>query len=226
MQCRELPQRDHLTGFQAIFEVLRWLWASGDSILQRSYLVNRHPFVDRELINLLFSVPQTYVAGASVQRYIVSQDCKPLLAFPTDKGSLIPTGDMIRDLQLRTICMLIKLGVKLDKGYLYGRLPHALTRLDPIMVRTRVEKLFLGLSNLASWRHWVKYELKEYFQNILQEERTLSRPFLDADFVKKLTSDHFGHRANYLSEIGKIVTLELWHRHFIDREPVQRGWNL
>ena len=53
-------------------------------------------------------------------------------------------------------------------------------------------------------------------ENMLLNERTLSRSYLDATFIKKMASDHFGNRANYIREIGRIISIEIWHRLFVD----------
>jgi len=205
---------------ESMVEVMRWLWPDGYAAVERSQVPLRTPYLDKDLTILLFIAPDDYLRGSSVQKFIIKQNYPPLADVPSNKGKYIKSESNFKNLRLCTLSFIFATLTKLDKAYLHPAVPHIFARADPLMKFARIEKLFLGACNLAAYRRWIKAELKDFIKKVLLEEQTLSRSYLNADFVKKLTSDHFHNRANYVREIGKIISLELWHRLFIDGEAV------
>ena len=208
---------------ESVINVLRWLWASGFGAIEGSQLVGRAPYLDKELVLFLFGAPDSYLLGSNVQKYIVEKNCGQLAGVPSDKGAYIRSESFGRNVRLSLLALLYKSLTTLDKAYLHFSVPHIFTRMDPFMKCTGLEKVFLGFSYLDSYRRWLKSELRHFTEGVLLDERTLSRPFFDPEFIKKMTSDHFGNRANYTKEIGKIVSFEIWHRLFVDQKPNCRG---
>jgi len=205
---------------ESMVEVMRWLWPDGYTAVERSQVLSRTPYLDKDLTILLFSAPDDYLRGSSVQKFMIKRNCSPLADVPSNKGKYIRSDSVFKNIKLRMFSFIYSSLTKLDKAYLHQAVPHIFVRADPLMKFTRLEKLFLGACHLGAYRRWIKAELMDFIKKVLLEEQTLSRSYLNADFVKKLTSDHFHNRANYVREIGKIISLELWHRLFIDGEAV------
>ena len=205
---------------ESMVEVMRWLWPDGYTAVERSQVLSRTPYLDKDLTILLFSAPDDYLCGSSVQKFMIKRNCPPLADVPSNKGKYIRSDSAFKNIKLRTLSFIFSSLTKLDKAYLHQAVPDIFVRMDPLMKSARLERLFLGACHLGAYRRWIKAELKDFIKKVLLEEQTLSRPYLNADFVKKLTSDHFHNRANYVREIGKIISLELWHRLFIDGEAV------
>lgn len=205
-------------GRESIMEVIRSAWPSGYLSIENSQLVVRTPYTDKEFVMLVFSAPDEYLQGRNIQKSIVRRNCPPLADIPSDKSGYIKSEDTLKNIKLWLVSSIYKSITKLDKAYLHFDVPHFCTRLDPFMKFTRLERLFLGFCYLESYRRWVKNELRDFIQNTLLDERTLSRPCFNPQFIKKMTSDHFGNRANYVAEIGKIISLELWFRLFVDQQ--------
>jgi asparagine synthase (glutamine-hydrolysing) len=205
-------------GRESIMEVIRSAWPSGYLSIENSQLVVRTPYTDKEFVMLVFGAPDTYLQGRSIQKAIIKRNCPLLADIPSDKGGYIKSEDAIKNIKLWFISSGYKAITTLDKAYLHFDVPHFCARFDPFMKFTGLEKLFLGYSYLDSYRRWVKNELRDFMQSTLLDERTLSRPHFNPEFIKKMTSDHFGNRANYIGEIGKIVSLEIWYRLFVDRK--------
>lgn len=59
-------------------------------------------------------------------------------------------------------------------------------------------------------------ELKEYILRVLLDKKTLSRPYFNQEYVKKILDQHMSGKANNFQLIGLLLTFELWHRQFID----------
>jgi asparagine synthase (glutamine-hydrolysing) len=203
-------------GSKWIIDAIRWLWTHGFTAIENTQLIIRCPFVDEEIVTLLLKAPEHYLEGRSVQKYIVQNNYPPLADILSSRADFIKPDDALKNVKLKALSLYYGIFDKMDRAYLHPAVPHKFVRLDPFMKATRLEKIFLGSSLLLSTRRWIKCELRTFFQDMLLDERTLSRPYLDPQFVKQLTLEHFGNTANYTREIGKIVSHEIWHRLFVD----------
>ena len=203
-------------GTKWIIDGIRWLDLNGFTAIEMTQLVVRSPFLDQELIVLLLKAPVRYVQGKSVQKFIVKKNCPPLADILSNRADYIRSNDLLKNAKLKSLSLICGPLEKLDRVYLRTTVPHPFVRMDPFMKATRLERVFLGISLLTGYRRWMKNELRDFFENMLLDERTLSRPYYNPQFIKEMTSDHFSHRANYTREIGRIVSFEIWHRLFVD----------
>jgi hypothetical protein len=48
------------------------------------------------------------------------------------------------------------------------------------------------------------------------DERTLSRPFFNRNFIEKMVLSHTKGTGNYTGEINKALTAELIHRQLVE----------
>lgn len=217
LERQELSHYGHSFEFRDSFiDGLRWLFPSGFLALENSQVGVRWPYMDKEVVKFIFSAPQEFLQDSKIQRYVVEKNSDQLSAVPSDKGAYIKLDNMLRNERLRLSALWCKSLTILDKTYLSHSVPHVFTRMDPLMKQLRLERIVLGHSNLVAYRRWMKNELTGFTKKMLSEEQTLSRPYLNQGFITKIVSDHFNNRANYIAEIGKILSLEIWHRLFID----------
>lgn len=201
--------KSHLNG-------LRWLFPSGMYSLERSEVEVRWPYVNRALVELLLSAPQSYLAQSRVQKYIVRKYAEPLARIPSDKGAYIKGDSAVSNARLHLWASLVKMASLADNAYVHPNVPHVCTRVDPLMRYTGLERLVMGHRNLVAYRIWTKRALRKFFESTLLDERTLGRAHVNPGFLRQMTHDHFTNRGNYTREIGKIVSLELFHRAFLD----------
>ncbi len=204
------------TDWQSTMDVIRWLWPSGFAAIQNSQVLERTPYLDNDLTSLLFAVPRQQLAGSFLQKAIIGRNYPVLCNIPSDKGVYVKSDSWSRNTKLALRAAVNRSLTFLDKGYLYIGLPSSLVRFDSFMQYTRLEHAFLGYSMLVAYRRWIRNELRDYLQTVLSDERTLSRPYLDRSYIQKMASHHFAGKANHATEIDKIVSLELWHRLFVD----------
>jgi len=54
-------------------------------------------------------------------------------------------------------------------------------------------------------------------REMLLDPRTLSRPYLESSRLEAVVEGHLRGDRNYTTEIHKVLTLELFHRLFIDK---------
>ena len=95
-------------------------------------------------------------------------------------------------------------------------MPQAVSRVDHLLSRLHLERLFLGRHKLLHFRVWYRDQLAEYVRQILLDPLTLSRPYLHKNAVEALVSRHLNGTSNYTTTIHKLLTMELVQRRFFD----------
>lgn len=63
---------------------------------------------------------------------------------------------------------------------------------------------------------WSRTKLRPYIESILLSDRCLSRPLFNPEAVQQIVSDHMNKKINGTFWLSPLLTLELWHRAFID----------
>jgi asparagine synthase (glutamine-hydrolysing) len=104
---------------------------------------------------------------------------------------------------------------KAEYAYDYG-MPQWLARIDHSLSPLHLEKLFLGRHKLSHYRVWYRDVLAGYVRDMLLDERTLSRPYLQRKGVEAIVNGHTKQGLNYTSAIHKLLSLELLQRLFMD----------
>lgn len=62
---------------------------------------------------------------------------------------------------------------------------------------------------------WLKNELREYSRDVLLDRKSLAREYFDKKAIERLL-DYELHRADSPAMVFSLLTLELWHRQFMD----------
>jgi len=82
---------------------------------------------------------------------------------------------------------------------------------------------FISKNRIKLWiRPFIDYnevyrqELRDFVENILLDNTTLTRPYFKAEYISKLLRDFMRGKENNAEKIGVLLTFELWHRLFID----------
>lgn len=83
---------------------------------------------------------------------------------------------------------------------------------EPILRRTKK-----GFS--VPLKVWFKGELKELLQDTLGDQRTRERGLLNQRTVQTIIQEHLRGRRDHARTLWALLTLELWHRTFIDQQP-------
>jgi asparagine synthase (glutamine-hydrolysing) len=134
-----------------------------------------------------------------------------LQRIPTDRGF---GGDLGR-LHGWALRNYLEFTFKAEYAYDYG-MPHWLARLDHLFSPLRLERLFLGRHKFCHYRVWYRDALANYVKEMLLDPRTLSRPYLERNFVETVVRDHLSGKRNYTTEIHRLLSMELLHRLFLD----------
>ena len=69
---------------------------------------------------------------------------------------------------------------------------------------------------------WLKAELRQMLDDLLMDARTRQRGYFNKRTVNALVSEHLKGRRDHSRRLWQLLTLELWHRMFVDRRPESR----
>ena len=104
---------------------------------------------------------------------------------------------------------------KAEYAYDYG-MPQWVAQMDHLFAPLHLERIWLGRHKVFHFRVWYRDHLANYVREMLFDQRSLSRPYLNADAVRKIVEGHLKGNRNYTTDIHRFLTLELTHRLFID----------
>ncbi len=68
-------------------------------------------------------------------------------------------------------------------------------------------------------KRWFNNELRELLYDTLTDSRTLQRGYFNQKAVAEILDEHLRRRRDNSTHLWGLLTLELWHRAFIDRCP-------
>jgi asparagine synthase (glutamine-hydrolysing) len=179
--------------------------------LELSQLTLRSPFLDNDLVALVYRAPAEMSTSVAIQLRLISDGNAELGKVGTDRGLLYRSVPFLTRLQhqFKQFTFLA------EYAYSTG-MPHWLARVDHVFEPLHLERLFLGRHKFFHFRLWYRDELSEYVKEILLDPRTLRRSYLSAPRLEQMVLDHVKGTRNYTSEIHKALTCELLQRRLID----------
>jgi asparagine synthase (glutamine-hydrolysing) len=95
-------------------------------------------------------------------------------------------------------------------------MPQWVAKLDHLFAPIHLERLWIGRHKVFHFRIWYRDDLANYVRQILLDQRSLARPYVNAAAVRKIVESHLTGNANYTTEIHRLMSLELTHRLFLD----------
>ena len=172
--------------------------------IERSQLIPRTPFLDNEVVNLIYQTPKNY-NGFALAEEIIKRLKPTLLKIPTDKGYLGVDGP------------LSKAGRRIYREALFKAeywIGHGsagwLVRQGNLLRLFQVEKRILGRHKFYHLRKWLREQLSERIQDLLiQDLNPAIKPYINENCLKIILYDHFQAKKNNTAEIDSILTLVL-----------------
>jgi asparagine synthase (glutamine-hydrolysing) len=186
-----------------VAETIPWYF-SGTLAVEQSQLTIRTPYMDNDLINLMFRAPYTLRGAAEPQaRYI--NDYSPVLSqVVTDSGELGMNGPVITSLLYLVQLVL----TKIEYIYLYT-MPHRLTRIDRWLRFWHPENLISGRHKYEWYRIWSATHFAPFIRETLLDSQADYTRYLDYRSLSKMVKRHTAGTHNYLDEINKALTIQL-----------------
>jgi len=160
--------------------------------LVRSQAVVRTPFSDLDLVKYAFSVP----AGLRADRYLMVRIYQK---FFSDYAKIpyantgLPIVACFRDLRIRFINQ-IRWRLN-EAGIPWISTPHK--------------------RPYADYNTWLRTVLGDWMKSVLLDKKTLERGYFQPGFIHNLVAEHMAG-TNHARKLGALISLELWHRQFID----------
>ncbi|OGL43420.1 MAG: hypothetical protein A2W05_01745 [Candidatus Schekmanbacteria bacterium RBG_16_38_10] len=193
-----------------LFKDLPWHEYSRLSI-ERSQLIPRSPYMDKDLIALMYRATPEVRRSKDVSLRLVEAGNEFLSSIMTDRGIGGKSNYLFRNMAH----IFYEFLFKAEYAYNYG-MPQWLARVDHVFAPLHLERLFLGRHKFHHFRIWYRDELSDYVRDVLLDERTLSRPYFNRVFIQHMVRSHTEGYRNYTTEITKILTAELIHRLLIE----------
>ncbi len=179
--------------------------------LEESQVALRSPYLDNELVKLMYRAPESSCTDNEVCLRLIEDGDKALRRIRTDIG--VPgNGNTLAAAAMRNYLVFT---FKADYAYDYG-MPQWMAQVDHLFSPLHLERLFLGRHKFYHFRVWYRDALSQYVQEMLLDERSLSRPYLDRKGLETMVCSHLKGDRNYTVAIHKALTLELLHRQFVD----------
>jgi asparagine synthase (glutamine-hydrolysing) len=199
-----------LPAARAATRQISWFF-HGMQSLEGSQVELRTPFLDNQLIRTAYRGQGTVYPTNDVRVRMI-QDGDPKLArIRTDLGYAGRGG------KPATAFWYLFHRATMRAEYAFEHAdPQWLARVDRALLGRQLEKTFVGLHKFTHFSTWYRDELAGYVREILLDRRTLARPYLNAGAVKAMVERHVRGTANHTPTIHKLLTLEHFHRLFLD----------
>ncbi len=178
--------------------------------IEQSQITMRTPFMDNELIALVYRAPYEMVISDETSIRLVQDGNRDLSRVITNRGVGNTTGSVISKARQ----MIYEALRRAEMGYDYC-MPQWLCPVDYVLTPFHLEYIFLGWNKFYHFRKWYRDELSTYVKEILLDPSTLQRPHLDRKLVEPMINRHIKGDRNYTTEIENLLTIELIYRHLM-----------
>ena len=164
---------------------------NGVEVVRNKYLV-RLPYSDKDLVEFSMKIPPGYLHEKSLMGLAFSQNFPELAKTPLASTGL-PMISCAREVFLRAANLL---QWHLDKRGIHW------TQLS-----TR--------RPYKDYNNWFRTILRPWVEGILLDEQSLGRGYFQPEYVQNMVAEHMAGN-DYTTKLGSLLTLELWHREFMD----------
>ena len=148
----------------------------------------RVPFCDYDLVDFISGLPPKQKLLAAFHRRLLAEKFPPLGSIPYQRTGL-PVSSGLTRILLRKM-----------KENLLKR-----------VFRSRADK-----RGYLDYDGWMRADLKELLASVLLSDKFLSRGYFNPDYVQRMMEDQLSGRRNLSSQLGALLTFELWHQLFVD----------
>jgi asparagine synthase (glutamine-hydrolysing) len=180
--------------------------------VEQSQLVVRTPFLDNELVALMYRAPPPLLHSKQPSLQLIHTGNPALAAMATDRGDAYGAVAPWRRWQQSVR----EFSAKAEYAYDYG-MPQPLAKLDRLLRPLRLERLFLGRHKFYHFRIWYRRALASYVRDTLLTQRALQRSCYQPQALRGFVEDHVNGRANRTLELHRALTVELTQQQLFDR---------
>ena len=178
--------------------------------VERSQLTIRSPFLDNDLLALLFRAPASVATSLTPSLRLIAEGNPKLGQIPTDRGIEFDQAGVTRS-RTRAVHEFL---AKAEYAYDYG-MPDWLARMDRWLSPLQLERLFLGRQKFCHFRSWYRQPLAPQIKEVLLDRNARTRPHIGGAGLETMLNDHIAGRSNHTLAIHKLLSLELVHRELL-----------
>ena len=175
--------------------------------LEQTQVGVRTPYLDNELVETIYKSPGPVAINEEGRIRLIREGNPALAQLRTDRG--------LGDQQNPVLHAFLEFLFKAEYAYDYG-MPQWVAQVDHLFSPLRLERIWLGRHKIFHFRVWYRDQLANYVREMLLDSRSLARPYVNPDAVRKIVNSHLKGNRNYTTEIHRLLTLELLHRLFLD----------
>jgi asparagine synthase (glutamine-hydrolysing) len=199
-----------------VFEEIPW-YESGRVAVEQSQLTLRTPYLDNDLVKLMFQADSEVRAAGRLQPRYLRENSPELNRILTNMGGLGTGGPLLAKIRY----IFYRALFKMEYYYLFAT-PHWLTQIDRKLEKLHLEKIVAGREKFEGYRIWIKTHLGDFIKQTLSNPNAHYVEFFDRKSVKRMVDRHLAGTHNYLNEINKVLTIELVCASLIDQRPARR----
>lgn len=183
----------------------------GLQALEGTQVEMRTPFLDNQLIRTAYRGRGTVYPTNDVRVRLIEDGSRSLARMRTDLGYGGSGG------KAATAFWYLFHRVTMRAEYACEHAdPQWLAWVDKWLLGRQLEKRFVGLHKFTHFSLWYRGVLAAYVEEMLLDPRTLKRPYLNADAVQAVVQGHVTGKSNHTPTIHMLLTLEHFHRLFVD----------
>jgi asparagine synthase (glutamine-hydrolysing) len=199
---------DHITQAKhpltrVVSEEVPW-YEYGRVAVEQGEVLLRTPYMDNQLIELMYQAPPEVRASRELQARYVKSRGGDLAGLSTDLGVIGSGNRLVRKLTYIPLWMLFKA----EFTYLYAA-PHWLTWADRKLEKLRLERILAGRQKYEGYRIWFKTHFADFIRGTLLNPQARCTEFFDRASVTRVVTGHTAGTHNYLNEVNKMLTVEL-----------------
>lgn len=180
--------------------------------LEQTQLSMRSPYLDNDFLRAVYRAPGSTYSASDVSVRLIADGDGSLLRIPTDRGLAGNRGRWAAAASRGILEFQFKAEYAYDMG-----MPQWVASLDHLVSPMQLDRLFLGRHKIFHFRVWYRDALAGYVREMLLDRRSLSRNFVDRKAVETIVRGHLGGYRNYTNQIHQLLTLEIFHRLFLDK---------
>lgn len=183
----------------------------GRLAVERSQLIFRTPYMDNDLVRLMYRGLQTITDPDQIPLRIIRK-CKPqIMRIKTDRGFRRKDG-LVSWITKHFYWTILYKG-----DWFFTYMPQRYSKLGRVLEQLGLGRLFRGRHIITNYRSWFQHELRGYVSDILLSCRARSRDYINAKELEKMLYLHLAGQRCYLFEINKALTAELIHQLLIEK---------
>jgi asparagine synthase (glutamine-hydrolysing) len=175
--------------------------------LEQTQVAIRSPYLDNDLVKTIYKAPGTIAAKEAARLRLIREGNPTLAKLRTDLGVGGLNSSLTRGF--------LQFFFKAEYAYDYG-MPQWIAQVDHLFAPLHLERIWLGRHKVFHFRIWYRNELANYVRELLLDQRSLTRPYVNAESVRNIVNGHLKGNRNYTTEIHRLLALELTHRLFLD----------